>query len=187
MKPTKSILCHRSNSGSSPRAPLNHPVARPSLLSTILLRLLRLLFVACHPSFHPPSRFPTESSLASPPSATTPAESSFLSGLKFSPPFASNNHHDDESWGETSTMSRQTNHDPFAGVSFAIVSALLLARPSGFKLDRPCLGSADFFHVGLLSGIQRFNSLLRTRSFCFGGIVSLMFGLKFMRKCLDIW
>lgn len=64
MKPTKSILCHRSNSGSSPRRPLSRHSALPPSLSLPFspsLSLVRALrsslgvfpFVACHPSFHP--------------------------------------------------------------------------------------------------------------------------------------
>lgn len=56
MKPTKSILCHRSNSGSSPRLPpLTHPrVVSPFLSPGVLLhQRFSVPFVARHPSFHP--------------------------------------------------------------------------------------------------------------------------------------
>ena len=89
MKPTKSILCHRSNSGSSPRAPLaatvslfhSHSLPPLSLFLSVCLSrsplLLRRRSVRGMPPFvPPPSRSPAQNF-----SPATPAESSPLSGL----------------------------------------------------------------------------------------------------------
>lgn len=76
MKPTKSILCHRSNSGSSPRNPLSPPPSRqPASLSRRPPSPAFLGSVHSTPPFvPPPSRSRSETSLAPLPRAT-PAES----------------------------------------------------------------------------------------------------------------
>lgn len=88
MKPTKSILCHRSNSSSSPRAPLAASVPLTLSLSLCFLLslsrarsplLLRRRSVRGMPPFvPPPSRSPAQNF-----SPVTPAESLPVSGLNF--------------------------------------------------------------------------------------------------------
>lgn len=85
MKPTKSILCHRSNSGSSPRLP---PLAHPRVVSPLLSRHppspAFLGSVRSTPPFvPPPSRSRSETSLAPLPWAT-PAESFLYHRAEFS-------------------------------------------------------------------------------------------------------
>lgn len=145
VKPTKSILCHRSNSGSSPRRPLAATLPLSSL-SLSFSRLSPLPARSAPPSasfrsWHATLRS-TPVTLSGPNfSPATPAESSPLSGLNFSSPLT-------PPFPRTSNYGSRDVHDQPRGnkpLSTGCLSRYSAAFHGGLGLpasttDRPCPG-----------------------------------------------